>query len=125
MDNVSVIKDIYAAFGRGDVAGILSHVAEDCVWSMEAPASIPWRGLRRGHAEILGFFTAIVNESTNQKLDMRHFVASGGDVAVFGRYECTMNATGKHVDSPVAHYWRLRDGKAVEYNVLLNTAAYA
>ena len=55
---------------------------------------------------------------------MKHFIASGDEVAVFGRYECTVNATGKHVDSPIAHYWRFRDGKAVANTNIVNTAAY-
>ena len=30
--NVAVIQDIYAAFGRGDIASILDHIAHDCRW---------------------------------------------------------------------------------------------
>jgi ketosteroid isomerase-like protein len=40
-----------------------------------------------------------------------------------GRYTATTKATGKTVDSPVAHYWKFRDGKVVRYVGLSNTAA--
>ena len=36
-----------------------------------------------------------------------------------------MNATGKHVDSPVAHHFKFRDGKVVEYTNFVDTAAFA
>ena len=53
MDNVAIVKDMYAAFGRGDIATVLSHVAEDSVWPMEGPSAIPRTGARQGHEGIL------------------------------------------------------------------------
>jgi ketosteroid isomerase-like protein len=44
-------------------------------------------------------------------------------VMTIGRYTATTKATGKRVDSPVAHYWKFRDGKVVRYVGLSNTAA--
>jgi ketosteroid isomerase-like protein len=45
-------------------------------------------------------------------------------VATFGRYKCTLKKTGKHVDSPVAHLFKFRDGKIVRFVDHLNTAAF-
>jgi len=103
---------------------VLSHVADDCVWSMEAPAAISWGGIRRGPAEIMGFFTGIAGSGSDHNLEMTTFIPSGDEVAVFGRYQSTMNGTGKRVDTPVGHYFRFRDGKVVEYLNFVNTAAF-
>jgi ketosteroid isomerase-like protein len=40
-----------------------------------------------------------------------------------GRYSAMMNSTGKTFDTPVAHYWKFRDGKIVRYVGFSNTAA--
>ena len=63
MDNASVIKDIYAAFNRGDVGGIVKEM----------------------YASGRGEISPVLSPSSNQKLDMKHFIASGDAVAVFSR----------------------------------------
>jgi uncharacterized protein len=50
-------------------------------------------------------------------------VASGDIVMTIGRYAATMKATGKKFDTPIAHYWKFRDGKVVRYIGFANTAA--
>jgi ketosteroid isomerase-like protein len=39
---------MYAAFGRGGVAGVLAHLTGDVVWAFEANSVISWGGIRRG-----------------------------------------------------------------------------
>jgi ketosteroid isomerase-like protein len=123
-DLVEQLKEIYAAFGRGDVAAIIASMAEDVSWEFEAPAVISWGGIRRGPAEAAGFFAGIGAEHADPKLTMVDFVASGDAVAAFGRYQATVRATGKRVDTPVGHYFKFRDGKIVRYINLVNTAAF-
>src|SRR5689334_23356080 len=48
---VSVVKEIYSAFGRGDVTAILSRLADDVHWEAEGPTSISFAGTRRGRNE--------------------------------------------------------------------------
>ena len=124
MDNISKVKSFYESFAKGDIAPILASVAGDCVWSMEAPPQLAWGGIRRGPAEVAGFFGGIAASGTNHNLEMTRFIASGDEVAAFGRYQVDMHPTGKRVDSPVAHYFRFRDGKVVEYINIVNTAAF-
>jgi ketosteroid isomerase-like protein len=123
-DLVEQLKEIYAAFGRGDAGAIIASMAEDVSWEFEAPAVISWGGIRRGPAEAAGFFAGIAAEHADPKLTMVDFVASGDAVTAFGRYQATVRATGKRVDTPVAHYFKFRDGKIVRYINLVNTAAF-
>jgi ketosteroid isomerase-like protein len=37
MSNVESVQAIYDAFGRGDVAVILDHLADDVRWDQDAP----------------------------------------------------------------------------------------
>ena len=123
--NVATVKNMYAAFGRGDVAGIMAHLADDVLWTFEANDKISWAGIRRGPQEALGFFTGIADDLTDNHLDMTEFVAEGDIVAAFGRYSATVRKNGRKVSSPVAHYFRFRNSKVVEYRNLINTAAFS
>jgi uncharacterized protein len=123
-DLVSKIKEIYAAFGRGDIAAILGSVTDDVSWEFEAPAEISWGGNRRGPAEAAGFFSGIAAEHIDPVLKMTEFFASEDAVAAFGRYDATLRATGVRVSTPVAHYFKFRDGKIARYINIINTGAF-
>ena len=121
---LSTVQEIYSDFDRGDVPAILARLADDVVWETEAPAIISFSGIRRGIGEVKGFFEGIANDHSNPQLNMTEFVASGDTVAAIGRYEATMKATGKKVNTPVGHYWKFRDGKVVRYVGFINSAAF-
>lgn len=124
MQNLQIIQDMYAAFGRGDVPAILASLADDVSWEFEAPAQISWGGYRRGPKEVVGFFEGIASDHGDPKLTMTEFVESEDAVAAFGRYEATVKATGVRVSSPVGHLFKFRNGKVVRYINLINTAAF-
>ena len=124
MSNTQVVKDIYAAFGRGDIAGILGMLTDDVRWDFEAPAEISFAGSRRGIKETSGFFEGLAKDHTDPKLDMTHFIESGDEVAAFGRYEATARNTGMRTSTPIAHYWKIRGGKVAQYIGFANTAAF-
>ena len=121
---VSKIKEIYSAFGRGDVAFILGSMTDDVSWEFEAPAEISWGGVRHGTAEAAGFFSEIAAEHVDPVLKMTEFFESENAVAAFGRYDATVRATGVRVSTPVAHYFQFRDGKIARYINVINTAAF-
>ena len=85
-DLVNKIKDIYAAFARGDIATILASMTEDVSWEFEAPAELSWSGVRRSPQEAMGFFVGIGKEHADPKLEMTEFFATNDAVAAFGRY---------------------------------------
>lgn len=59
-ENMRVIEQVYAAFGRGDLPFILNRLADDVDWRHPRPADIPWGGDRRGRGEMAQFFARIV-----------------------------------------------------------------
>jgi ketosteroid isomerase-like protein len=124
-DLTQTVKDLYAAFGRGDIAAILAMLADDVVWELEGPAILPFAGIRRGKTEAASFFEGLAAGQSGQKLTITDYVASGDTVMTLGRYSAKVDATGKTYDSPVAHYWKFRDGKVIRQVGLANTAAAA
>ncbi len=123
MSNSATVQGLYAAFGRGDVPAILEKLADDVVWESEGPAILAFTGVRHGKAEAKGFFDALGANHADPQLTITEYVASGDIVMTIGRYAATMKATGKKFDTPIAHYWKFRDGKVVRYIGFANTAA--
>jgi len=123
-DLVQKVKEIYSAFGRGDVAYILSTLDAEVSWEFEAPAELSWSGIRRSPQEAAGFFSGLAAEHADPKLEMTEFFSNGDAVAAFGRYQATVKATGVRVDTPVAHYFKFRNGKVVRYINVINSGAF-
>ena len=53
--SVELVKDLYAAFGRGDIGYILSHDSPDWQWT-NAGEGIPSAGSYTGPAGVAEFF---------------------------------------------------------------------
>ena len=54
---------------------------------------------------------------------MTEFFSTSDAVAAFGRYQATVK-TGIRIDTPVAHYFKFRDGKVSRYVNFINSAAF-
>ena len=61
MSNEQTVRDVYAAFKRGDVAAILARVADDVDWRNDGVASheCPWNANFSGKTNLPGFFQAV------------------------------------------------------------------
>ena len=58
--NIETARQMYQAFGRGDVRAILDRVTGDVDWSTDAAiVSAPWYGPRHGKDGVVSFFEAI------------------------------------------------------------------
>jgi hypothetical protein len=122
-DLISKVKEFYAAFSRGDVAYILASVADDVSWEYEAPSEILSAGVHRSPKEVAEYFSAIAAQSGDPNLEMTEYFSTDDAVAAFGRYQGTIKSSGIRVDTPLAHYFKFRDGKVVRHVQLSNTGA--
>jgi ketosteroid isomerase-like protein len=118
-----LIETVYAAFGRGDIAAIMDSLSDDVVFIAEGPALVPFTGVRKGKAAVLGFFEALGTTQTNQQLTTEGIAAQGDSVTTWGRYSGVVTATGKSFDSGVAHVFTIRNGKIVQFQDYMDTAA--
>jgi uncharacterized protein len=122
-DLIAKVKDIYAAFGRGDIAAILAGLTDDVSWEYEAPAEILTAGIRRGRQGAAQFFSAVAAQSLDPKVEMTEFLSNDDAVAAFGRYQMTIKSSGIRVDTPLAQYFKFRDGKIARVVQLSNSGA--
>jgi len=107
--NSGVIRDLYDAFARGDVPGVLGAFDQDIRWT-EAEG-FPYGGTYVGPDAVLAnVFAKLGSEWDGFSAVPHSFVAEGDTVVALGEYGGAYKATGRRFSAPFAHVWTLRDG---------------
>jgi ketosteroid isomerase-like protein len=122
MTNTTLIKDIYAAFRRGDIPTILGALAADVQWTCEGSPVIPYAGSFHGPTQVARFFEGLTHND-NMQLDVEVFAEQGDIVASTGRFKGTVRKTGRSFDVPFGHFFTIRDGKIIRFIDLTDTGA--
>jgi len=123
--NIQIVKDAYAAFGRGDIQSILSSCAADVVWVSPGEGYMPQSGTFRGRDEVARFFQIVGQTLDFKAFEPRSFVAQGDVVVALGYYRATVKQTGKTFESNWAMTFTVRGGKVAEFEEYTNTAVIA
>jgi ketosteroid isomerase-like protein len=126
--NVAVVQDIYAAFGRGDVATILDHIADDCRWESwdghtGQRAGIDYLQPQVGPAGVADFF-AEVGRLQIHDFRVGDLLASATQVAVEITIEASTPAGGRFRDDEL-HLWTLDgEGRVTRMRHYVDTAKH-
>jgi ketosteroid isomerase-like protein len=126
MSNEQTVKDVYAAFQRGDVAAIVALVADDVDWRNDRVASseCPWNGDFSGRAKLPGFFKAVAEHLNISVFDVESIAASGSSVAAYLRIQSTVAKNGRPIKNDSVHFWTFNDrGQITRYRHFNDTAA--
>jgi uncharacterized protein len=123
-ENVQVVKDAYAAFGRGDMQGLLALLAEDIEWTVPGEGW-PLAGTYRGHAGVAGFFQKISEMLKFSLLEPREFVAQGDRVLVVGFDRSRVKATNRTFEGHWVMAFTVRDGEVTNVREYIDTLALA
>ncbi len=124
MDNVSIVKKLYDAFGRGDMPSVLSAMSPDIKWheaesNPYMPSGEAWVG---PDAVLNNLFMRLGAEWDGFSVHPKSFYGAGGSVIVEGRYTGTYKPTGKGMDVQVCHIWDVKDGKLARFQQYVDTA---
>ena len=122
--NTKVVQEAYAAFGRGDVQGILDRLDEGIVWKgvYGAAPHVPTAGERRGKAQVREFFKQVAESVSFSRFEPKEFIASGDKVVALGHYTAT-TPLGKAFDSDFAMVFTLHSGKVTDFQEFTDSAA--
>jgi uncharacterized protein len=122
--NTKVVQEAYAAFGRGDVQGILERLTDEVIWNgVYGTASyVPTSGERRGKAAVATFFKQVAETVTFSVFEPKEFVASGDKVVALGHYTAK-TSIGKSFDADFAMVFTLKNGKVSHFQEFSDSAA--
>lgn len=122
--NIQLVQDAYAAFGRGDIPGVIALLAPDVHWeSVGNPADFPALGVKTGTAAVEAQFRMLGGLLSFQSFSPQQFFAARPDtVFVLGHYDRTVIATGKPANSDFVHVFIIRESKIASYREFQDTA---
>jgi ketosteroid isomerase-like protein len=121
--NVEIVRRGYEAFGRGDLAALMSIFAEDITWVTPGPPELPTAGRRRGHQEVAGFFQTLNMHFEVEQFTPRQFIAEANRVVVTGDEVARSRRSGKVITIEWCHVFELREGMVVAFNEYFDTWA--
>ncbi len=124
-NNIAVIQQIYQAFGRGDVAGIMEHIAAELhgFGVVSESSDVPWHVQITRKADVPSFFQALAKECDFTRFEPRDFVAGGDQVYVTVRFDVTLRRNGRKVSyDNTMHRFTLKAGRVVEWRGTEDTA---
>jgi ketosteroid isomerase-like protein len=123
-ENVQVVKDFFAAMGRGDKQALLALVAEDIEWIIPGE-DWPLAGTHRGHAGL-----AATLRKASEEMEMTYpkppeFVAQGDRVLAIGVATGKIKATNKTFRDDWVFDITVRKGKLTKIREYIDTQALA
>ncbi len=126
-NNVKTIENLYVAFAVGDIPKVLAGLDEKVVWN-EAEGNMyadgnPYIGPQ---AVLNGVFARIGADYAYFNLvniDLHEM--SNNQVLATLRYQAKLKKNGETYDAQVAHFWKLKNGKAIAFQQYLDTKKVA
>ena len=122
-DNTRIVKEFFAAVGRGDRQGLLALAAEDIEWIIPGE-DWPLAGTYRGHAGL-----ADLLETASKKMETstepREYVAQGDRVLVIGFAKGKVKATNRTFEDNWVFAITVRNGRLTNIREYIDTQALA
>jgi ketosteroid isomerase-like protein len=123
MSNVQLAKDVYAAFGRGDIPTVMAAFHPQLEWreaegNPYQPSGAPWIG---GQEVLEKLFMRLGGDWDAFTVHVGTLHDAGEYVVTEGRYTGTFKATGKSLDAQMSHVLRFKDGKLLSFQQYVDT----
>ncbi|MDR5746602.1 nuclear transport factor 2 family protein [Caballeronia sp. LZ029] len=123
-ENVQIVKDFFAAIGRGDEQGLLALAAEDIEWIIPGE-DWPLAGTHSGHAGLANVLRKASNEVEMTYPEPPEFVAQGDRVLVIGVATGKIKATNKTFKDDWVFAITVRNSKLANIREYIDTQALA
>jgi ketosteroid isomerase-like protein len=123
--NTEIVRQTYAAFGRGDIPALLDLLDDAIEWEavIGAAPHVPTAGKRHGKQAVAEFFRVLSETIEFIRFEPREFIAQGDQVVTLGSYEGRSKATGRTFAEEWAMVDTIRNGKVVRFREYVNAAA--
>ncbi len=120
--NIEITQALFAAFGAGDVPGILAHVNDDIRIEFYGPSDIiPYADFYEGMDEARRFFETVLASVDIHVFDTQEFLSDGDKVVVTGVLHLTAKSTGRDIKSDFVHVITMKDGKWSKFRDFMDT----
>ena len=117
--DVERVEELYGAFARLNISGVLMLMANDV--EIVQSAELPWGGSYRGHEGVRQFLGKLA-EHIESHLEIETLIDAGEHVVAVGRTMGKTRATRLEFNIPIVHVWTLRDGLVTRFEPYLDNA---
>ncbi len=123
MSNIPFAKEIYAAFGRGDIPTVLAGFDPGIAWRQAEgnpyqPDGITWMGPQ---AVLDKLFMRLGSEWQHFTVNVGTLHDAGDHVVMEGRYTGTYKPSGRQLDAQVCHVLGFQGGKLTSFHQYVDT----
>ena len=122
--NVQIVKEVFAAMGRGDEQGLLALSAEDIEWIIPGEGW-PLAGTHRGHAGLADLLQKASEMVEISYPEPPEFIAQGDRVLVVGSATGRIIATNRTFEDDWVFAITVRNGKLTNVREYVDTQALA
>jgi ketosteroid isomerase-like protein len=123
--NVQIVRDLYGALARGDMAAAVALLTEDVRLVVPGPPGVGVAGTWHGHDEVQQCFRRLGESQRNEALEIQEIVADDERVVVLLHVVANVLATGKTFESDIVHFFTLNAGRIVSVRDFFDAPALA
>lgn len=109
---LDTIRSIYEAFGRGDIAAVVSTFLPEGELSFNvAKAVAPWQSHVRGHRELPQFFAKLAEHVEFTTFEPTELLEGPSSVVARVHMRFRVKSTGRTVEQTQVHWWTFDGAK--------------
>ncbi|HWE63538.1 MAG TPA: nuclear transport factor 2 family protein [Chloroflexota bacterium] len=123
-NNVQLLQEAYAAFGRGDIPAVLEQLTDDVEWIIPGPAELPPAGTQRGKQAVGAWFSALNTAIEYQRFEPFQFLSDGDTVVALLHVAARWRHNGAVAAADEVHVFTYRDGKLARFEAFEDTALF-
>jgi uncharacterized protein len=124
--NVKLVRSLYDAFQRGEIATIIKAMTPDIDWQVHGKANgVPTIGRWNGPQGAQEFFRLVAENQDVTEFSPQDFYAAGNKVFALGRYAWIVRKTGKTVGGEWCHAFTIENRKVSQFREFTDTASFA
>ena len=125
-DHVSIVRQVYDSFARGDVPAVLATFDAQIDWrEAEGFACADGNPHIGPEAVLHGVFGRLMSDWDGVIVTPREFLPTPDGAVTLGRYTGTNKSTGRAPNAQFAHVWRVHDGKIRSFQRFTDRAQFA
>ena len=118
--NIELVQQAYAAYGRGDVEYVLACMLPEVDWEIPAVPALSFTGKRHGCDQVAEYFRLVGEKQAMREFTPREFIAQGDKVIVLGHGAWTAKETGQDFESDWVHVFTLKDGRIAAFREFMD-----
>lgn len=122
---IAIVNAAYAAFGRGDIAGVLACLADDIEWTFDGSTGEPYMRTARGKEDVQRWFGQVLAVDGIEAFEPRRMLAGPDHVTVLGWERTRALPDGGVFESNWIHVWEVRGERIVRFLGMFDAAAAA